>query len=117
MLPLNDKSIFNCPCFVEVDNVTIAKDGTKKLILEVLEDFLSKEEYTLVNSCVYGGPFTRLDQGDPTNKEKKSLLDVVIVSTCLVKHIDKLEIDENLQWTPSRSVKGNLKHEYDYCVT
>ena len=79
---------------------------------------MSKDEYTLVNSlnCVYGGPFTRFDPGDPGNREKKSLLDVAIVSTCLVKYIDKLEIAENLQWTPSRSVKDKVKHPDHYAL-
>ena len=74
-------------------------------------DLVAKDEYTPVNSLdvVVNSPFTHYDPGDPENNDKKSLHDIVIVSTILVKFIDKLEIDKKLQWIPSRVVKGKLK--------
>ena len=40
----------------------------------------------------------RNDPSEPNNDKKKSALDVVIVSERLVKYIEKLEIDSNLQY-------------------
>ena len=85
-----------------------------KLIL----DLVAKEEYTLVNALenVVNGPFTRYDPKDPQNEVKKSLLDIVIVSTNLLKFIEKLEVDKNLNWTPSRAVKNHLKFPDHYAL-
>ena len=85
---------------------------------KLLLDLLAKEDYTLVNALdhVVNGPFTRYDPNDPYNNDKKSLLDIVIVSSNLKKFIDKLEIDSDLQWTPSRAVKGTLKFPDHYAL-
>ena len=44
------------------------------------------------------------------------MLDLFIVSKNLVPYIEKLEIDKDLNWTPSRSVKGNLKFPDHYAL-
>ena len=40
-----------------------------------------------------GGPFTRYDTSDPQNKDQMSLVDYVVVSSKLVNHVKKFEID------------------------
>ena len=69
---------------------------------------LESEEYVLVNATdkTKGGPFTRFDRTSPNDDSKKSLLDLVIVSSHLARYIEKLEIDKNQEWTPCRS-NGN----------
>ena len=62
------------------------------------------------------GPFMRYDKSDPNNNEKKSLLDLVVVSTDLLKYIERLEVDKELKWTPSRGSKGILKHSDHYAL-
>ena len=59
-----------------------------KLLLNLLEN----ERYTLLNATdkVVNGPFTRYDKSDPENEDKKSLLDIVVISTELLKFIEKL---------------------------
>ena len=78
--------------------------GKSSLGGRLLMEFVTGGDYTLVNAlnCVEGGPFTRYDKADENNDEKKSLLDLVIGSNNLVPYIQKLKIDKNLQWTPSR---------------
>ena len=85
-----------------------------KLILELLET----GDFTLVNSLdvVVNGPFTRYDVKDSNNEDKKSLLDYIIVSTNLVKYIEKLEVDANLNGTANRNHKGILKFPDHYAV-
>ena len=85
---------------------------------KLLLDWVKSEKYVIVNAleCVTGGPFTRYDINDPDNENKKSLLDYVIVSADLVKYIDKLEIDNKLEWTPCKSVKGKLKFPDHYAI-
>ena len=62
------------------------------------------------------GPYTRYDPKDPDNPDKKSVLDYIIVSASLVKYIDKLVIDTDHRFTPSRSVKGSLKYPDHYAL-
>lgn len=64
----------------------------------LLLDLLEKESLTLVNSTdkVINGPFTRFEKSDSNNDEKKSLLDKAIISTSLLKYINKLEVDKEL---------------------
>ena len=91
-----------------ISNEIINENHKKSSVAgKLLLEFVSMGDYVLVNSldCVEGGPFTRFDRSEPTNNSKKSLLDLVVVSSNLVQYIDKLEIDQNLNWTPSRSVK------------
>ena len=79
---------------------------------KLLIDFLKKGDYVLVNATnkTKNGPFTRFETNDPGNDEKKSVLDLVIVSKEIEKYITELVIDKNLNWTPARNQKGKLKH-------
>ena len=84
----------------------------------LLLDLVNTGKYVIVNSleCVTGGPFTRYDVTDPDNEDKKSLLDYVIVSSNLVKYVEKLEIDKNLLWTLSKTMKGKIKYPDHYAL-
>ena len=71
-----------------------------------IKELIADDKYVLVNSTdkVVGGPFTRYSPDDPHNDEKKSALDLIIVSKNLYKYIDKLEMDKERKWTPCYSV-------------
>ena len=102
-----------------LSNVLIKENHVKSSLGgRLLMEFVTKGDYTLVNamSCVEGGPFTRYDKNDPTNKDKKSLLDLMVISNDLVPYVNKLKIDNNLEWTPSRSYKGKLKYPDHYAL-
>ena len=62
----------------------------------LIKDFISTGNFILVNSSskVKGGPFTRYDPADPQNKDKKSVLDLCIVSKVLVDYIEEFSIDK-----------------------
>lgn len=80
---------------------------------------LNSNKYFLVNNSekTKGGPFTRYDPSDPLLDEKKSVLELVIISSDLEKHIEEMTIDKNLEWTPKRVVKGNqIKHPDHYAI-
>ena len=68
----------------------------------LLKEFLENDHYTLVNNSnqVEDGPYTRYDPSDPSNEEKWSCLDLVIISTELSKYVKKLIIDKRLSFTP-----------------
>ena len=61
----------------------------------------------LINDTVLvvNGPYTRYEPGDPNNEEKKSALDLVIASKYLLEHVETLEIDKELKWTPCKPIK------------
>ena len=73
---------------------------------KLIRDMLDTDKYVLVNSTnkVKGGPFTRYDPSDPNCNEKKSCLDLFIISKELFKHVEKLVIDENFTMTPCRPI-------------
>ena len=68
---------------------------------KLVKDLLESDKYILVNATnkVHGGPFTRFEPGNPN---KKSCLDLVIISKELLKYLHKLTIDKNLTFTPGR---------------
>ena len=67
----------------------------------LLSEFLATGDYILVNgsSKASGGPYTRVDLGN----NKKSALDLCIVSKGLYKYIDSFTIDKDRHFTPYRS--------------
>ena len=69
----------------------------------MVRELLDTGKYLLVNasSKVVGGPFTRFD---PANPDRKSCLDLVIISKELSKYVFKLTIDKHLSFTPGRPV-------------
>ena len=85
---------------------------------KLLIDWIGSSNYVIVNSldCEKGGPFTHYSPSEPQNNEKKSLLDYVIVSPGLVQYINKLEIDNSLNWTPCKSINGILKFPDHYAL-
>ena len=67
----------------------------------------------LLNSLqtVVNGPWTRYDPSDPEDENKKSVLDLVIISKNMEKYFDSMVIDSNLENTPCR-VKSKSKIVY-----
>ena len=63
----------------------------------LVRELVASGKYFFANNtnAVSGGPFTRID---PSDNSKKSVLDVIILSTSLLKHLDKLVIDENYDY-------------------
>ena len=62
-----------------------------------------------VISCytgIKGGIFTRYDPNDPECEEKKSLLDLIIISKNLEQYFHSIEVDSNLKMTPFRAKSG-----------
>ena len=82
------------------------------------KEFLSNKEYILVNATdkVVNGPYTRYETNDPENEDKKSVLDLVIVSKSLYEYVEKVEIDKDLKWTPCRPSKKSVKYSDHYAV-
>ena len=73
---------------------------------KLIKDLIDTKKYILVNatSKVVGGPFTRFD---PANPDRKSCIDLVMISKELFKHVHKLFIDKNLTFTPGRPISRN----------
>ena len=60
-----------------------------------IRELIQSENYVIVNNTnmCKGGPFTRCDPSDPENNEKKSTLDLAIVSKGIAPYVSKLLID------------------------
>ena len=80
------------------NNAKVSHGGS--LVRQFLES-----QYVLVDSTTktINGPFTRYDPSAPQDVEKKSTLDLVIVSKIFEKYIKEMKIDKDLQYTPFRS--------------
>ena len=85
----------------------------------MLLDFLDNENYELINATdlVINGPNTRYDPSSPDNEEKKSALDLFIISKDLLKHVDSLEIDKNLTNTPAKVTRNKVTFTDHYSCT
>ena len=57
---------------------------------QLVRDFIDTGKYILVNASkkVIGGPFTRYDPSDPNNNDKKSVLELCIVSRELFIYVE-----------------------------
>ena len=77
-----------------------------RLLLELLDT----DRYKLINGTEVeqGGPYTRYDPSSPNDDEKKSILDLFIVSKNLCKYIDNLYIDKDLKFTPANPTNKRL---------
>ena len=53
---------------------------------------------------------------DPNNDEKKSALDLVIVSRNLYEYVERVEVDKDLKWTPCRPAKRSVKFSDHYAL-
>ena len=73
---------------------------------DLIRNLLSTEHYILVNSTdkTEGGPHTRFDPSDPQCLSKKSCLDLAIISSEVMKYVDKLTIDSQMKYVASRPV-------------
>ena len=63
---------------------------------------LDTGRYLLVNAtekCI-GGPYTRVDPSDPSNDDKKSVLELCVISKELFKYVETLVIDKDRKFTP-----------------
>ena len=78
----------------------------------LVREMLSVGKYVLVNAMekVQGGPFTRYEPNDFNCREKRSCLDLAIVSRDLSKFIDKVVIDDKLEFTPGYSNGKTMKY-------
>ena len=76
-----------------------------------MHKLLESGEYMLVNNTTkaIGGPFTRVDPHDPDNLEKRSLLDLCIVSKNLFPFLNIMIIDKERKVTPFSSQKMIIK--------
>ena len=70
----------------------------------LVKELLETDKYILFNATykVVEGPFTRFDLA---NHDRKSCIDLVIISKGLLKYLVKLTIDRKLAFTPGRPVK------------
>ena len=85
----------------------------------LVREFLSSGKYVLLNSTnkVTNGPFTRYDPSAPNSEEKKSALDLIIVSKNLEKFFVNMTIDNSLDMTPCRPrKKGNVIYPDHYAI-
>ena len=74
----------------------------------LIRNILKDGRYVLLNNLdiVKGGPWTWTDQRD---KNRKSCLDLAIMSSCLLPYLDRVEIDKDRKLTPRRVIK--IKHK------
>ena len=65
---------------------------------------LKDGKFVLINSLdiVSGGPWTWTDRQD---SDKKSCLDLAIMSSSLIPFINKVEVDKDKKFTPRRVIK------------
>ena len=80
---------------------------------QLVKDMLDTGRYVLVNATekCKGGPYTRVDPSDPFNDDKKSVLELCIISKELFKYVETLVIDKDRKFTPFRPV-NNQKMTY-----
>ena len=73
---------------------------------KLIKEFIDNSNYILLNSSdkAVNGPFTRVDPG---NDNKKSVLDLCIVSKELEPYVECMLIDNNRNFTPYRSISRN----------
>ena len=83
---------------------------------QLIRELLDTGKYCLVNASdkVVGGPFTRYDPSDPSNDDKKSVLELCIVSKELFKYVDSLTIDKERHFTLFRPISKNVLRFTDH---
>ena len=74
----------------------------------LIRNILKDGKYVLLNNLdiVKGGPWTWTDRRD---KNRKSCLDLAIMSSCLLPYLDRVEIDKDRNYTPRRVIKRKHK--------
>ena len=96
-----NKLVGNGPLGIKGNNPKVTFGG------KLIHNLLKTEKYTLVNNtekCV-GGPFTRIDPGNPNTK---SCLSLIIISKGLEEYVEELKIDSKRIFTPHRATKTKL---------
>ena len=75
----------------------------------LVRDLVQRGDLILVNNSekTTGGPFTIYDPSKPSEDEKKSCLDLALISTDLFRYVDKLIIDNDGQYPIGRVVMKN----------
>ena len=83
---------------------------------QLVRDFIDTGKYCLVNATdkVIGGPYTRYDPSDPFNDEKKSVLELCIISRELFVFVESLTIDKDRLFTPFRPIGKNKRTYTDH---
>ena len=74
---------------------------------ELIRELVASGQYLIVNNTdvAIGGPFTRLD---PADENKKSCLDLCIVSQNLIPYVREMLVDRDRNFTPKRAItKGH----------
>jgi len=84
----------------------------------LIRNFISSNKHDLLNNSdkVIGGPFTRLDPADPTNDEKKSCLDLIIISKDLSKYVDYIVKDKERKISPFHALKNKVTYSDHYSI-
>ena len=79
-------------------------------------NFLSDGRFICLNNHkdATGGPFTRYDPADPTNKKKMSCIDLVIISMNLLPFFKAIEIDSSMKYSSSRAVRKSVSKYPDH---
>ena len=74
---------------------------------------IRERQYVVVNNLdiVQGGPWTWVDRQD---SRRKSVLDLCIMSTCLVPYITRVEVDTEQKFTPRRVTKTKKRIKITY---
>ena len=86
---------------------------------KLIHKLLETKKYILVNNTekCSGGPFTRFDPSDPSNENKMSCLELVILDEELFDFVHEMTIDRNKIFTPHRPVgKGKLRYTDHFSI-
>ena len=72
----------------------------------LVRDLIDNGDVILVNNTnkAEGGPFTRKDPSNPQDENKKSCLDLALISTDLYRYVDRLVIDKEEKYKMHRVV-------------
>ena len=75
----------------------------------LVRDLIDTGDMILVNNTekAEGGPFTRLEPSNPNDDDKKSCLDLALVSKDLFRYVEKLVIDKDEKFEMYRVVTKN----------
>ena len=89
---------------------------------QLVKDFIDTGRYVLVNATdkCKGGPYTRVDPSDPYNDDKKSVLELCIISRELLEYVETLVIDKDRKFTPFipvSKVKVTYTDHYSIALT
>ena len=98
-----------------VGNLIPENVSSKSVRGRLIEEFLATNDYVLVNATdkTQGGPFTRKDPAVP---DRKSALDLCLVSKELFPYVDSMKIDDLRQFTPFRPCGKSVTYTDHYAI-